>query len=183
MDVRALPECVRAHRRRERLERRWGPTGGFLLADAFAITGWWWRHAPAAWPWRERARRAGLPLLSTGTAWLLIYPEAVALARLLLRHELDRGAGPAQRWGTARARLRSQVAALASGLGLAAEVWHVPLAEWLARHHHLAEDRPAAVGGGPAPVWAQAHADDEAPGSLAGRGCLPWDWTDTSVPV
>ncbi|MEU3568805.1 TniQ family protein [Kitasatospora sp. NPDC036755] len=183
VDVRALPECVRAHRRRERLERRWGQTGGFLLADAFAVTGWWWRHAPAAVPWRERARRARLPLLSTGTAWLLIYPEAVALARLLLRHELDRSASPVQRWGAARARLREEAAALANGLGLTVEAWSVPVAEWLARHHHLDEDRPAAAGGGPAPVRTQAHAGDDAPGSLVDRGCLPWDWTDTSVPV
>jgi hypothetical protein len=183
VDVGALPECVRAHRRRERLERRWGQTGSFLLADAFAITGWWWRHAPAAAPWRERARRAGLPLLNTGTAWLLIYPEAVALARLLLRHELDRGAGPAQRWGAARARLQDEAAALAGGLGLISEVWHVPLAEWLARHHHLDQDKPAAAVGGPAPVRARAQAGDDARGSVVERGCLPWDWTDTCVPV
>ncbi|MFD4789499.1 TniQ family protein [Streptomyces sp. NPDC058459] len=188
VDVRRLPETVRAHRVRLRLERRWGPAGAFLSADAFAIVGWWWRRCLFGPVWQERARRAHLQLTDPATAWLLLYPEAVQMARLLLRHERRRAVTSASQWGRAEAELAAAGSGLAAAAGVSAGRWQVPVAEWLALHHRC--DAPARLEGlvpgrdGPAPcVSAVVHHSSNEQGALEDRCCLPWEWSDPSVPV
>ncbi|WP_414166394.1 hypothetical protein ACMATS_00340 [Streptoverticillium reticulum] len=86
VELAPLAQVVRAHRQCRRFERRHGPVGAYLTADAFAITGWWWRTTVVeCWAWR--AQRAGRPESDLESAWLWMYPEAVAVARALLDYE------------------------------------------------------------------------------------------------
>ncbi|WNO76939.1 TniQ family protein [Streptomyces sp. AM8-1-1] len=188
VDVRRLPETVRAHRLRLRLERRWGSAGAFVSADAFAIVGWWWRHCLFGPLWQERARRAGLHPGDAETAWLLLYPEAVQVARLLLRHEQRRAVMPAAQWGRAESELVADCRELATAAGAPAGRWQVPVAEWLALHRRCVP--PACMEGftpgrsGPAPcVGAVVHQHSDERSALEDRCCLPWQWNDPSVPV
>ncbi|MBY8864490.1 TniQ family protein [Streptomyces sennicomposti] len=184
VDLARLPESVRAHRGRGRLERRFGPGGAVLVADAFALTGWWWRRDPFTPRWIERAGRAGLQPADVETAWLLVYPEALEVARALLRYEQRRAAGPGGPWAAAESRLMAELAQLADTLALTPGRWQVPVAEWLDRHQRCA---PAAgddeAGGRRRPVTALVHRDDENQASLEDRCCLPWDWSDPFAAV
>jgi hypothetical protein len=185
VDLARLPESVDAHRRRGRLERRFGPAGATLVADAFALTGWWWRRAPLTPRWVERAGRAGLRPGDIETAWLLVYPEALRVARALLRHEQQRAALPDGPWAAAESHLVAELSQLAGGLDLTPGRWQVPVAEWLARHQRCA---PAAGdnedGSGPRrPVTALVHRDEENQASLKNRCCLPWEWSDPFAAV
>ncbi|MEV8628579.1 hypothetical protein [Streptomyces sp. NPDC051079] len=181
-----LPETVRAHRRRSRLERRVGPTGAVLVADAFAVTGWWWRRTPTTRRWADRAAQARVQPEDIETAWLLVYPEVLLVARALLRYEQRRAAQPGGPWIAAEADLVAELSRLAGELALPSGRWQVPVAEWLARHHRCA---PPAVGrevGGRRrarrPVTALVHREDESQMSLESC-CLPWDWSDPFTAV
>ncbi|WP_055566879.1 hypothetical protein [Streptomyces atriruber] len=181
VDLAPLTQVVAAHRRRRRFEGRHGPVGAYLAADAFAITGWWWRTAVVE-RWAGRARRAGRPEGDLESAWLWVYPEAVAVARALLDYERQRAPRPGGPWAAAEAQLLGRVAQLAASLDLPQGMWQVPVAEWLHRHHRCVP--PAAPSDGPGrPVTALVHAGAEQQGSLGERCCLPWDWNDPSVPV
>ncbi|AYC35870.1 hypothetical protein DWG14_00077 [Streptomyces griseorubiginosus] len=186
VDLARLPESVGAHRRRGRLERRFGPTAAVLVADAFALAGWWWRRAPHTRRWAERAARAGLQPEDVETAWLLVYPEVLQVARALLRYELQRGALPGGPWAAAEAALVAELSQLASELGLPPGRWQVPVAEWLGRHHKCAPAAGDREGSGRRrerrPVTALIHQGDENPASLD-RCCLPWDWSDPFTAV
>lgn len=96
VDLARLPEALDAHRRRGRFERRYGPAGSALVTDAFAVTGWWWRRAAVTRRWTDRAGRGGLEPGNIETAWLLVYPEALRVARALLRYEQRRAARPGE---------------------------------------------------------------------------------------
>ncbi|WP_347119559.1 hypothetical protein [Streptomyces sp. 21So2-11] len=186
VDLAPLAESVHAHRALGRLERRFGPAGGFLVADAFAVTGWWWRRDPATRTWAERAGRAGLAAADIETAWLLVYPEVLRVARVLLHYEQERAARPGGPWSAAEARLVAELSLLADTLGVVAGAWQAPVAEWLARHHRYLPDAGSAgaVGGrGRRPATALIHRGDEQGVSLAERCCLPWDWSDPFTPV
>ena len=185
VDLARLPESAEAHRRRGRLERRFGPAGAVLVADAFAVTGWWWRRTPLTRCWAERAGRAGLQPRDTETAWLLVYPEALEVARALLRFEQQRAALPGGPWAAAESQLVATVSRLADALGLPPGRWQVPVAEWLARHRRCAPapgDTPDGSGRR-RPVTALVHRDDENEASLENRCCLPWDWSDPFAAV
>ncbi|MDI3390659.1 hypothetical protein QIS99_31355 [Streptomyces sp. B-S-A8] len=178
VDLAHLGQVVRAHRRRQRFERRHGFVGSYLVADAFAITGWWWRKTVVVC-WEKRARRAGRPGSEAESAWLWMYPEAVAVAGALLDYERHRAACPGGAWAAAEAELLERLAQLAAVLGLPPWMWQVPVAQWLHQHHRCTA--PVAQRGGP--VRAAIHLGDGQHGSLGERCCLPWDWSDLSVPV
>ncbi|WP_369253687.1 hypothetical protein [Streptomyces sp. R35] len=182
VDLARLPESVRAHRRRGRLERRFGPAAAVLVADAFAVTGWWWRCTPLARWWAERAGRAGLQAGDIETAWLLVYPEALQVARALLRYEQQRAALPDGPWAVAESRLVAELSQLAGALELPLGSWQIPVAEWLARHYRCAPAAPCDEGSGRRrdrqPVTALIHRDDEHQAPQENLCCLPWDWSD-----
>jgi hypothetical protein len=174
MDVCALPESVRAHRRRERLERRWG--GGGRLPARGRLRDH--RLVVAARPGCRAVARAG-PARGVAAA-----EPGHGLAADLSGGRRLGPAAAAPRTGPRRAPdFRKGPRPWRAGWGSPPRCGTYPLAEWLARHHHLDEDTPTAAVTGPAPVRARAHTGDDAHGSLVDRGCLPWDWTDTAVPV
>ncbi|WP_147408960.1 TniQ family protein [Kitasatospora xanthocidica] len=191
-DLASVPEVLRAHRRRLLLERRFGLGGAALVADAFAITGWWWRHAPQAPLWRRREQRAGLGIGALRWAPMLIYPEAVALARVLLGFERGRRSGlecggkggeaAGEGDGGGRAALVEQTEALAVRAGVDAAIGRVPVAEWLSRHQQVLHEAGELVlfgtGRRREPVRAAVHMNDAPLASIDGRSCLPWQWTD-----
>ncbi|MER6401392.1 hypothetical protein ABT263_35925 [Kitasatospora sp. NPDC001603] len=182
VDLAGVPESVRAHRVRGCLERRFGPPGAALVADAFAVAGWWWRRSPEVQQWVERAERAGLAGRDTETAWLVVYPEAVQVAQALLRYERQRAALPGGPWAAAESRLVGELAELAGSLMLPAQEWRVPVAEWLDRHHRCAGAQAVTVGAGRRdrqPVTALVHRGD----GEATSSCLPWEWSDPSCVV
>ncbi|MFC8717076.1 TniQ family protein [Kitasatospora sp. NPDC057198] len=183
VDLSRLPESVRAHHVRGRLERRFGPTGVVLSADAFAIVGWWWRSMPGVRQWVGRAELAGLGVQNAETAWLVVYPEAVRVARALLRYERQRAVQADGPWVGAESRLLGDLSEVARSLALPSRVWRVPVAEWLDRHRRciLASGRDGAGRRVSLPVTALVHQGDEEPTSSS--TCLPWEWTDLSERV
>ena len=108
-----LPEVVRAHADRLRLERRFGAAGAELFADGFQMVARWWERTPDVWSWTQRAWRAGLEARELRTGPLVIYPEAVQLAREMLRYEQRGEHTPA-----ARAVWVQDVQQLMAGWGL-----------------------------------------------------------------
>ena len=108
-----LPEVVRAHADRLRLERRFGAAGAELFADGFQVVARWWERTPDVWSWTQRAWRAGLEARELRTGPLVIYPEAVQLAREMLRYQ-QRG----ERTPAARAVWMEDVQQLMAGWGL-----------------------------------------------------------------
>lgn len=181
MDLAPLAQVVRAHRQRQRFEHRHGPIGAYLVADAFAITGWWWRKTVVEC-WARRAQRAGQPESNLESAWLWMHPEALEVARALLDYERQRALRPGGPWAVAEAQMLERLAQMADVLELPPGTWRIPVAQWLHQHHRCMP--PVAQMGEPGrPVTALIHADDEQQQSLAERCCLPWDWNDPSVPV
>lgn len=187
VDLTPLPEVLRAHHQRGRLEQGFGPAGAAVVADGFAIAGWWWRQDIFARVWIDRAQRARLAPQDAETAALLVYPEAMQVARALLRYEQQRAAQPTGPWPAAEARLLSQTRALAAVLGLSPGAGQVPVTEWLLHHQRCRPPAEVDAGAGGRrrvrqPVTAVIHLgdDDGAAGSLEGRCCLPWDFSDPS---
>jgi len=129
-----LPEVVRAHAERLRLERRFGAAGAELFADGFQVVVCWWARMADVWSWTQRAWRVGLEARELRTGPLVIYPEAVQLAREMLRYEQE-GA----RSRAARAVWVEQVQQLMDGWGLEGDEGRGELLQWL--DHHA---RPAA---------------------------------------
>ncbi|MFF3277334.1 TniQ family protein [Streptomyces chrestomyceticus] len=137
----ALPEVVRAHAGRRRLEQRFGPAGAELFADAFQIVGRWWERMPEMWSWTQRAWRVGWEAREGRTAALVICPEAVQLAGEMLRYE-QRG----ERTRAARQAWLGGVQQLMDGWGLEGGKGWSELVQWLDRHSRPAP-APAGVGG------------------------------------
>lgn len=171
VSVSRLPECVTAGRDRQRLQVRFRSAGEELFADAHQVMNRWWSHAPDTLVWVRRAWTAGLPARSARAVPLVVFPEAVNLAWLMLRFEQAGGRTPQDRvrW---LARVQHQ-----------ADLWDVPFAagekallQWLERH-----SRPAAAGAQEAAMTgrrrlalAERHARiAERAGSLQQRSCMP----------
>ncbi|MFJ8637240.1 TniQ family protein [Streptomyces sp. NPDC093568] len=130
-----LPEVVRAHTDRLRLERRFSAAGAELFADGFQVVACWWaRMGGDVWSWTQRAWRVGLEARELRTGPLVIYPEAVQLALEMLRYEQE-GA----RSRAAREVWVQQVQQLMDGWGLEGSEGLGELVQWL--DHHA---RPAA---------------------------------------
>ncbi|CAL9654735.1 TniQ family protein [Streptomyces sp. enrichment culture] len=87
VSVAALAECVTAQRDRLRLQRRFKSAGEELFADAFQVMYQWWTYAPDTLVWVHRAWTAGLEARSARAVPLVVFPEAVKLAWLMLRFE------------------------------------------------------------------------------------------------
>ncbi|MEV5910533.1 TniQ family protein [Streptomyces chartreusis] len=167
-----LPEVVRAHAERLRLERRFGTAGTELFADGFEVVSRWWARMPDAWCWTQRAWRVGLDAQELRTAPLVIYPEAVQLAREMLRYEQE-GA----RSRAARAVWVEQVQQLIDGWGLEGGEGWSELTQWL-DHHARAAARPFAPDDGlrrrRRRELAVGHSRLAEPsGSLSERSCMP----------
>ncbi|MEU6495783.1 TniQ family protein [Streptomyces sp. NPDC046984] len=124
-----LPEVVRAHAERLRLERRFGAAGAELFADGFQVVACWWERMPDVWSWTQRAWRVGMEARELRTAPLVIYPEAVQLAWEMLRYE-QQGA----RTRVARAAWVEQVQQLMDGWGLEGGEGWGELVQWLDHH-------------------------------------------------
>lgn len=181
-DLRGLPEVVDAHRHRARWERRYGVHGAALVADGFAIAGWWWRQAPQARRWLRREVLLGVGLGSVRTAWAVVYPEAVSVTGALLDFERSRVPGrDGEGAGGAEKMLLRRLKSLAGQVGQGSRRWALPVDEWLARHHRTLEPAEGPRGG--APVQALVHREDRAGTSVEEQTCLPWQWTDLSSRV
>ncbi|MEU3862670.1 TniQ family protein [Streptomyces sp. NPDC028722] len=128
-----LPEVVRAHRERQRMERRFGAAGAGLFADAFQVVVRWWTRTPDVWCWRQRASAAGVEVRVLRAAPLVIGPEAMKLAWEMLGFEQCGGRGH-----TERARWLKRVQQLVDGWGLDAEEGWSELVQWLERHSQAA---------------------------------------------
>lgn len=90
-DLSQAPEVLVAHRDHLRLIRRWGADGHRVVSVAMKVTESWRRaELPAERIWPARARRIGRGY--SAQLWLALareavtYPEAIALARILLDH-------------------------------------------------------------------------------------------------
>lgn len=179
-----LPEVVHAERKRRVLERRLGPGGRAMFADAYAITSCWWNvpvFNPAVWQARRRLlRAAGRDELRV--APLLFYPEAVALAYELASRERRR-----QR----RTLSPGQDSAWLAGLATLMDAWGMPapaldvVGAWLERHTLLPRPRSRAAreqAGRERPTRGRyrrlplpaPHKVTSQDAVLAERSCLPW---------
>ncbi|MFI9325847.1 TniQ family protein [Kitasatospora aureofaciens] len=164
----AVPEVVRAHRERLGLQRRFPLAGAALFADAFQVAVHWWSCMPHTQRWIGRARRVGLEPHEVRGAAVSLYPEAVSLARAMVRFEryAERGARERSAWAGGVQRMMD-------GWGLDVERGTVPLLEWMQRHVRPAP-RPAA-GSRRAFAPAVGHVRlAAASGSVEQLSCLPW---------
>ncbi|MGW4198864.1 hypothetical protein [Streptomyces sp. NPDC005004] len=185
----AVPEVAEAHRLRVRLERRLGPGGQAVFADAYAIASCWWNisalNAPA---WHTRRRALG----SAGrdelrVAPLVFYPEAAHLAYCLAARERRRQHRTLTE-DADRAWLE-KVAALLKEWGIPVPDGLAMVEEWIVRHPPM---RPASadrtgleatvtkaerLARGPyrrLPLHAPHTGQTDAESTFADRSCLPW---------
>lgn len=170
VSVDRLAECVTAQRDRQRLQVRFKSAGEELFADACQVMYQWWSHAPDTLVWVQRAWTAGLEARSARAVPLVVFPEAVKLAWLMLRFEQAGLRTPQDR---ARWLVRVQHQA---------DLWDVDFAagkkallQWLERH-----SRPAASSAQAATTrrhqlaLAERHHRIAArAGSLQQRSCMP----------
>ncbi|MFF7043703.1 TniQ family protein [Streptomyces massasporeus] len=162
-----LPEVMRAHAERLRLESRFGAAGAELFADAFQVVTRWWERTPDVWSWTQRAWGVGLEARELRTAPLVIYPEAVQMAREMLRYEQQ-----AERTRSVRASWLEEVQQLVGGWGLEGVEGWGELVQWLDHHSRPA---PAAANrsGRRGRVLAVGHSRLAEPsGSLSERSCM-----------
>ncbi|MCX5395361.1 TniQ family protein [Streptomyces sp. NBC_00094] len=176
-----MPEVVRAHCDRMRLERRLGAGGRALFADALRITALWW-NVPALSPpvWEARGQLLGEEAGGDlRLAPLVSYPETVRLALMLAARERRR---MRRAWSVEHDR------AWLAAVGAMLEEWQMPAALALApveiwmQHHsmpplHRSVSRP--VQGKwrrlPAPL---PHEDASSGMHLERLTCLPWRFGD-----
>ncbi|WP_232032755.1 TniQ family protein [Streptomyces lincolnensis] len=170
VSVAALPECVAAHQGRLRLQSRFKAAGDELFADACQVMYRWWRYAPDTLVWVQRAWAAGLEARSARAVPLVVFPEAVKLAWLMLRFE-QAGLRTPQDRGRWLVRVQHQ-----------ADLWDVDFAagkaallQWLERHSSpAATDGEATMAGRRWLPLAERHNRIASrAGSLEQRSCMP----------
>jgi hypothetical protein len=169
VSVALLAECVAAHRARLRLERRFKSAGRELFADACQVMYQWWTYAPDTLVWVQRAWTAGLEVRSARAVPLVVFPEAVKLAWLMLRFEQAGLRAPQDR-GRWLVQVQRQ-----------ADVWDVDFAagknallQWLERHSQPAAAAAPVTAGRRHLVLAERHNRIAARvGSLQQRSCMP----------
>ncbi|WP_406502358.1 TniQ family protein [Streptomyces sp. NBC_01602] len=90
-----MPLVLRAEQQRIRFERRMGPAGRILFADALSACAYWWNNPRLSLPvWIERQRPfPGLDYSAPFPALVLIYPEVVRLAQMFAQWERQHQAG------------------------------------------------------------------------------------------
>ncbi|MFJ2191686.1 TniQ family protein [Kitasatospora sp. NPDC087861] len=165
-----LPSVLRAHEKRLRLQRRFPEAGPGLFADAFHVAVYWWTCMPQVARWELRARRTGLAPRDLRVAPVVIYPEAVAVAKAMVRYEQQVPPG-----GAARSVLLSEVESTGAALGLDERFVMAPLLEWLSRHHRPSTpDAPGMLRHRRFLLPPGHTRVAESTGSLDQRSCLPW---------
>lgn len=181
VDLGPLPQVLAAHRERIVLQRRLGPLGRALFADAFHIAAYWWtRRESTPRVWGVRARAVRIAPTDVRGAALSFYPEAVALTRALAQAELAhrRGTLTAERYQSWQERTQ----ALAVGWGVRrGPALADPLRRWALRHR-LTPVTACDARGGRAPradrCAGHQHpatgAPAEASCGLTQETCLPW---------
>ncbi|MGW1878805.1 TniQ family protein [Streptomyces sp. NPDC001975] len=145
-----MPLVLRAEQQRLRFERRLGPTGRILFADALSACAYWWNNPRLSLPvWIERQRP--LPALDYSApfpALAVIYPEVVRLAQMFALWERQHQTGRQNPDVWERQMLR-----LFRSWGSPLEVDEVrlPVEMWLHRHrsHTVAKTR--------GPRWRPPH--------------------------
>ncbi|MER5733347.1 hypothetical protein ABT084_34305 [Streptomyces sp. NPDC002138] len=169
LSLKLLPETARAHHEREALQRRYGPAGRELFADAFQITVHWWTHLPGTPRWIRRAGEADLTARAVSTAPLVLMPEAAAVAEQLAAFEYtDR------RDGQARTRWLEGMRDEMDRWGVDFSVGRLALMDWLQRHSTPTAWAPDTAGG---------LAVDTAPPVRPGRAGGPAAGDPRQVPV
>lgn len=170
VSVASLTECVTAQRDRLRLQGRFKSAGEELFADACQVMYRWWTYAPDTLVWVQRSWTVGLEARSARAVPLVVFPEAVKLAWLMLRFEQAGLRTPRDR-GRWLVRVQHQ-----------ADLWQVDFAagknallQWLERHSHPASVSAGAVAVGRRQlVLAERHYRIAArTGSLQQRSCMP----------
>ncbi|MFD7817660.1 TniQ family protein [Streptomyces sp. NPDC059785] len=181
LSLAGLPEVVHAHRQRLLLERRLGPGGRALFADALHLAAFWW-NIPALSPPVWAARR-NLLLGPVGSdlriAPLVGYPETVHLAGLLAGRERRRMRGT---WSADTEReWIGRLGSLLEGWGMPAAPALLLVGRWMEQHSGvpLATDMVRPAQGRwrrlPAPV---PHTASPAETHLEQLTCLPWRFGD-----
>ncbi|MER6522626.1 TniQ family protein [Streptomyces sp. NPDC001553] len=174
IDTTPLPELGRALADHRMLNRRVGPAGDALVADAHQVTLWWWVNRQVAHEtWRAREDTLGFGRHRRRAAPAVVYPEAVRLAALMDEWETRR----AQTLGT---EPRQWLADVAEGLGVpgiaegrAAE----PLWTWIELHPSLSElptEKPLKTAEGRWGLLPALHHRPEDRGPFQARSCLRW---------
>jgi hypothetical protein len=160
---------VAAHRHRLRLQGRFKSVGEELFADACQVLYQWWGYAPDTLVWVQRAWSAGLEARSARAVPLVVFPEAVKLAWLMLRFEQTGLRTPRD-----RARWLVQVQDQADVWGVDFAAGRNALLLWLERHSGTAKDGAAVTSGRRQVVLAERHNRIAArTGSLEQRSCMP----------
>ncbi|MEU3034704.1 TniQ family protein [Streptomyces griseoaurantiacus] len=169
VSVAALAECVTAQRDRLRLQRRFKSAGEELFADAFQVMYQWWTYAPDTLVWVHRAWAAGLEARSARAVPLVVFPEAVKLAWLMLRFEQAGRRTPQD-----RARWLARVQHQAQGWDIDFSAGRNALLQWLERHSRPAAAAVLAAAGRRRLVLTERHNRIAARvGSLQQRSCMP----------
>jgi hypothetical protein len=151
------------------LQRRFKSAGEELFADAFQAMYQWWTYAPDTLVWVHRAWAAGLEARSARAVPLVVFPEAVKLAWLMLRFEQAGRRTPQD-----RARWLARVQHQAQGWDIDFSAGRNALLQWLERHSRPAAAAVLAAAGRRRLVLTERHNRIAARvGSLQQRSCMP----------
>ncbi|MFJ1568721.1 TniQ family protein [Streptomyces erythrochromogenes] len=185
MSLAGLPEVVLAHERRRRFERRVGPYGQALLADAFQVAVYWWSCFQMASTdgWARREAVLGLTRRRLWAVPIVVYPEVVTLAEAMAVRERQRCYGRAfdgqtTRWHTGRwSRWVGERLGLSEELAAGGErALHL----WLMAHRNSVPVVARLTGSPPPPGYRAQQMRALAPhqrlveGPWEQMSCLPW---------
>ncbi|MFD5618464.1 TniQ family protein [Streptomyces yangpuensis] len=180
-----LSDVVEAHERRVRLERRVGPYGRALMADAQQVAVYWWqcRQMGSRGVWRRRQDVLGVDRSALWAAGLVVYPEAVVVAECMAVRERQRAVGRSFAGGPAGWTTRRWTEWVGERLGMGggmAEGGHRALEAWLMAHRNtvpvvqrLASEVRPSVRGAPLELL-EPHRVIPSAGPLEDVSCLPW---------
>lgn len=180
-----LPEVVDAHERRRRFERRVGPYGHALLADAFQVAVYWWQcgQMAASGRWARREAALGLTRRRLWAVPIVVYPEVVTVAEAMAVRERQRCYGrgfdgQTTRWHTGRwARWVGERLRLSEELAAGGER---ALNLWLMAHRNSTPVVARLAGEPPPPGYREQQMQPLEPHRHLSGGrweevsCLPW---------
>lgn len=180
-----LPEVVLAHERRQRFERRVGPYGQVLLADAFQVAVYWWScfQMASMGRWARREAVLGLTRRRLWAVPIVVYPEVVTLAEAMAVRERQRCYGrgfdgQTTRWYTGRwTRWVGERLELSDEVAAGGErALHL----WLMAHRNSIPVVARLAGSPPPPGYRAQQMQPLVPhrrvveGSWERMSCLPW---------